>query len=93
MASAWASFACYFVMMLVSYFYGQKHMPIQYNLKSIGMYTVLALALFVAGTFINTPYIALNLSLKTILLIIFVVYIVKKDLPLSRVPFIKKYIK
>ena len=93
MASAWASFACYFVMMLVSYFYGQKHMPIQYNLKSIGMYTVLALALFVAGTFINTQYIALNLSLKTILLIIFVVYIVKKDLPLSKVPFIKKYLK
>lgn len=93
MASAWASFACYFVMMLVSYFYGQKHMPIQYNLKSIGMYTVLALALFVAGTFINTQCIALNLSLKTILLIIFVVYIVKKDLPLSKVPFIKKYLK
>jgi len=93
MASAWASFVCYFVMMLISYFYGQKYMPIQYNLKSIGMYTVLALALFIAGTFINTPYIALNLSLKTILLIIFVVYIVKNDLPLSKVPFIKKYIK
>jgi O-antigen/teichoic acid export membrane protein len=93
MASAWASFVSYFVMMLISYFYGQKYMPIQYNLKSIGKYTVLALALFIAGTFINTPYKALNLSLKTILLIVYLVYIVKNDLPLTKVPFIKKILK
>lgn len=92
-ASAWAAFACYFVMMLISYFYGQKHMPIQYNLKAIGTYTALAMGLFVISLWINTPYFALNMLLKTVLLIIFVTYIIKKDLPLSKIPYIKKLIK
>lgn len=92
-ASAWAAFACYFVMMLISYFYGQKHMPIQYNLKAIGTYTALALGLFLISLWINTPYFVLNMLLKTVLLIIFVTYIIKKDLPLSKIPYIKKLIK
>ncbi|MEA4937155.1 MAG: polysaccharide biosynthesis C-terminal domain-containing protein [Paludibacter sp.] len=92
-ASAWATFACYFIMMLISYFYGQKYMPIQYNLKSIGIYTALALGLFVVSLWINTPYFALNMLLKTVLLIIFIVYTVKKDLPLNRIPFIQKFVK
>ena len=92
-ASAWAAFACYFVMMLISYFFGQKHMPIQYNLKAIGTYTALALGLFLISLWINTPYFVLNMLLKTVLLIIFVTYIIKKDLPLSKIPYIKKLIK
>jgi len=93
MASAWAAFACYFVMMLLSYFYGQKHMPISYNLKAIGIYTALALGLFLISFFINTPFMVLNLALKTGLLAIFILYLVRNDLPLSKIPFVKKYIK
>lgn len=92
-ASAWAAFACYLVMMLISYFYGQKHMPIPYNLRTIGRYTALALGLFLISLWINTPYFVLNMLLKTVLLIIFVTYIIKKDLPLSKIPYIKKLIK
>ena len=33
MGSAWAAFGCYFVVMLVSYFIGQKHFPINYPAK------------------------------------------------------------
>ena len=53
MASAWAAFACYFVMMIISYYFGQKHMPIRYNLKSIGIYTTLALSLYAISFFIH----------------------------------------
>jgi uncharacterized membrane protein len=93
MASAWVSFACYFVMMLLSYFYGQKYMPIQYDLKSIASYTVLALALYAVSFFVKTPFVALNLTIKTLLLAIFVIYFVKKDLPLSSIPVVRKFIK
>ena len=93
MASAWAAFACYLVMMLISYYYGQKHMPIQYNLKSIGIYTSLAVALFLISLWINTPYILVNMLLKTVLLIVFVTYAIKKDLHLNKMPFIKNFIK
>lgn len=93
MASAWAAFACYFVMMLLSYFYGQKHMPINYNMKSIGIYTVLAVGLFLISLLINTPYTLLNMVLKTGLLAIFIIYFIRKDFPLNRIPLIKKFIK
>ncbi len=82
-ASVWASFAGFFVIMVLSYIFGQKYMPINYNLKKIGSYTLLALALFVVSLFIKTPYEVLNLSLKTVLILIYVAVVVKKDLPLK----------
>ena len=93
MASAWAAFACYFVMMLLSYFYGQKHMPINYNLKSIAIYTALAIGLYIISLFINTPFPVLNFLIKTMLLVIFMSYLFKHDLPLNKIPFIKKFIR
>ncbi len=93
MASAWASFACYFVMMLLSYFFGQKNMPINYDLKTIGIYTVVTLLLFAAGFLVNTPYTVLNLVYRTVLLFIFIVIMVKRDFPLSEIPVVKKLIR
>lgn len=45
-ASAWAHFTTYLVMMVICYFWGQKHMPIPYNLKRIGLYFSFAIALW-----------------------------------------------
>lgn len=44
--AAWATFICYFLMMLLSYFWGQKHFYIEYDLKKIGGYFLLALLIF-----------------------------------------------
>ena len=90
-ASVWSSVAGFFVIMILSYFFGQKFMPINYNLKKIGLYILLALALFGVSLFINTPYDVLNVALKTVLLVIFAVVVVKKDLPLRQLPFRKKF--
>jgi O-antigen/teichoic acid export membrane protein len=46
MASAWATFACYGSMVLISYLLGQKHYPIPYNLRKVGLYVLLAFGLF-----------------------------------------------
>jgi O-antigen/teichoic acid export membrane protein len=93
MASAWASFACYFVMMLISYFLGQKYMPIKYDLKTIGIYTLVTLALYGISLFITTPYLWLNLLIKTILLFLFVAFLIKRDFPLQSIPVINRYLK
>ncbi|MBP7151782.1 MAG: oligosaccharide flippase family protein [Paludibacteraceae bacterium] len=93
MASAWASFACYFVMMLISYFLGQKYMPIKYDLKTIGIYTLVTLALYGISLFITTPYMWLNLLIKTILLFLFVAFLIKRDFPLQSIPVINRYLK
>ena len=45
LAAAWATFACYFTMMLLSFFLGQKYYPIPYSMRATGSYLLLALAL------------------------------------------------
>lgn len=93
MASAWASFACYFVMMLVSYFVGQKYMKIPYDLKSIGIYALTAIVFLAINHFVVTPYTWLNYAISTLLLIAYVVLIVKRDFPLRNLPVVGKYFK
>ena len=44
-ASAVATLAAYAIMMILSYYYGKKYYPIPYNLKKIGMYLLLSVAL------------------------------------------------
>ncbi|MCE5332424.1 MAG: polysaccharide biosynthesis C-terminal domain-containing protein [Bacteroidales bacterium] len=91
--SAWAAFACYFVIMLVSYYFGQKYMPIKYDLKTIGLYTLVTIILYVISLFIDTPYPIVNIALKTVLMIAFLALLVKRDFPLKNIPILKRYIK
>lgn len=93
MASAWASFACYFVMMLISYFLGQKYMPIKYDLKKMGVYTLLTLVLYAVSLLISTSSMGLNLVFNTILLIFFILYLIKHDLPLENIPVVNRLFK
>ncbi len=91
MASAWASFACYLVMMIISYVLGQKYMPVNYDLKKIGFYSILALGLYSVSLLIKTPWIATTIALKTALLIIFVAIVIKKDFPLNKIPYLSRF--
>ncbi len=91
-ASAWAAFACYFVMMLVSYYFGQKHLPINYDLKTIGLYTGLTITLFVASMIIDTPYGMLNIVLKSVLMFVFLYILVKRDFPIKFIPILNKIV-
>ena len=45
-ASAWATLAVYASMMVASYFLGQKHYPIPYNLRKIGFYLAFTLSVY-----------------------------------------------
>ncbi len=92
-ACAFASLASYIVMMLLSYFIGQRYYAIVYPLKSIGVYVVLTLALWIAGVVIEVPNFWFRMVYRTGLLVVFVVYVVKKDLPLSEIPLLKKCVK
>lgn len=48
MASAWATFAAYGLMMLLSWIWGQKHYPIKYPIGRISLYFVVSIVLFFA---------------------------------------------
>jgi len=46
MGSAWATLACYAGMAIISYFWGQKHYPIPYNVSRILLYMAGAVVLW-----------------------------------------------
>ncbi len=66
-AAAWATLAAYATMMLLSYWLGQRHYPVPYNLKKIGSYLASAiifsaLALKTDGNYyVNTALVLLFL--------------------------------
>lgn len=91
--SAWSAFACYFVIMLVSYYFGQKYMPIKYDLKTIGIYTAVTIVLYVVSLFIETPYKIVNVGLKSGLMIVFLTILVKRDFPLNVIPVVNRIFK
>jgi len=93
MGCAWAAFACFFVIMVVSYFYGQKYMPIKYDFKTIGLYTFVTIVLFFISTFIHTPHAVINIGLKSILMVAYLTLLVKRDFPLRTIPGINRFFK
>lgn len=92
-ACAWAGFTGYGVAMLLSYFVGQKKYPIQYDLKAIGMYVLLAAVLYVAAEYVSIDNIYLSMAYRTVLLLLFIAYVVKRDLPLNQIPILNKLLK
>lgn len=79
MACAWAGFAGYGTAMVLSYFVGQKHYPINYPLKDIAVYTLMAAVLFVAMTMANEKLGYGALVINTLLIILFAAHIVKHE--------------
>ena len=92
-ACAWGGVAGYGTAMLLSYFIGQHYHPIRYDVKGILTYFALALALFAISQVLPIGNQWLRMGANTLLLALFVVYIIKRDLPLKQLPVIGKYFK
>ncbi len=93
MACAWAGFCGYGVAMLLSYFVGRKKYPIRYDLKGIGKYVALALVLYGLSECLPFRQVAVLLGIRTLLLAVFVAYLVRTDLPLSQIPLVQRWVK
>ncbi len=95
MACAWASFFANLSMMIISYFLGQKHYPIPYNLKTAGNFVILTVVLgaFMYLNFMYSPNVVFRIVLNTIIVIIYMVVTIKKELPLREMPVIGKYFR
>lgn len=96
MACAWATFACYGSMMLISYVWGQKEYRIPYAWKKLTAYLVIVVILY----FIHTGITALSGSLVldlvsacglVVLYVMLLARIEQKELP--KLPVIGKYFK
>ena len=93
-ACAWGGFAGYFTSMTLSYIVGQRKNPIRYPLRDIGLYTLLALALFCVMEVLPESWSPVaRMSVNTVLIGIFVAFIIKKDLSLASLPVVGKFFR
>jgi len=80
MGSAWATFFCYFSMMIISFFWSRKTYKINYDFKDLLLYFTLALAIFFFTSY--SPMLG-NIIVKylvnTILLLGFILFVVLKE--------------
>ena len=93
-ACAWGGFAGYGVAMLVSYFVGQKYYPLNYPLKDIAVYVISACVLCMAMYKVHEQAsLWLSLTVNTLLVGLFIAYIIKHDFPLGSLPYIGKHFR
>ncbi len=80
LGSAWATLFCYTIMLLMAYWWGQKHYPIDYPVRKILMYVFIAISIFLFYSFGLKPYLipqtllAYFSSLTLLLSYLFIIY-------------------
>jgi O-antigen/teichoic acid export membrane protein len=79
MGAAWATFICYASMMVASYFLGNKHYPVNYDLKRILGYLGLSVTLYFISLFIKTGSSTINLLVNNLLLIGYFAFVWKLE--------------
>jgi O-antigen/teichoic acid export membrane protein len=77
--SAWATLICYASMMVASYFLGNKHYPVDYDLKHILGYLGISLTLYFISIFIKTESASVNLFLNNLMLFGFIMMLWKLE--------------
>ena len=78
-ASAWATFACYLSIMLISYALSKKYYPIKYDLKSIFLYSGSAILIFITFNLIEFNSLLIETSVATLLMLVFLSGIYLKE--------------
>ena len=94
-ACAWGGVAGYGTAMVLSYIIGQRKNPIPYPMKDICIYVLMTVFLTTL-MYIHEERFQLglaSLAFNTMCIVLFVVNIVRRDLPLSHLPVIGKYFK
>jgi len=96
MACAWATFACYGSMMVVSFIWGQKEYPIPYAWKKLLAYIVIVVLIYFAysGVIHLYNHVYFNFIVSTCFLLSFIWFILlteKKEF--QRLPVIGKYMQ
>ena len=80
MACAWGGFAGYGTTMLLSYCIGQKKYPVHYELRTMALFTLMALAIYLLnGLYSAFLSMLWSLAVSAVMLLIFA-YLIYKEL-------------
>ncbi len=73
--SAWAALATFFTMVILAYFLGQKHFPIDYPVKKISFNIIIVLGIMALSYFANTCFMpTVFYSLNALLFVAYLIY-------------------
>jgi len=86
LGSAWATFACYSVMMVLGYLIGQKYYPIKYNLKKFFGYIGFAMVIFFINRMFRIESVILNILFNIFLLLIYLTAVFLIERPRQHKP-------
>ena len=93
-ACAWGGVAGYGTAMVLSYIVGQYKNPIPYPMKDIFMYVLLTAVITVMMlTYATSLPSWAMLVHNTVLIALFMMYIIRRDLPLKNIPVIGRYFR
>ena len=81
MACAWTAFTVYFVMMALSYYFGQRYYPIAYEVRNAAGYLVLALVLYGIGLALPISNLIVLFFVRCLLILIYASVVMVKDMP------------
>jgi O-antigen/teichoic acid export membrane protein len=84
MACAWTAFTVYFVMMVLSYYFGQRYYPIAYEVRNAAGYLVFALALYAAGLLMPVSNLIALFIIRVVLILIYASVVIIKETPFAR---------
>jgi hypothetical protein len=62
-------------------------------LKKLGFYVLIAATLYALATVLTTPCALANYAIRTLLLLLFIGIILKKDVPLKQIPYLNRFFK
>lgn len=79
MGCAWAAFCCYGVMMVTSYFIGQRRYPISYHAGRLAVIFAFAMALYGVSLLVATRLPWVNMLIRTPLLVVFIAVVMKME--------------
>jgi len=79
MASAWAHIASYSAMLIMSFVFAEKHFKVEYKMKELLPYFILALVIVAFSRIVNYKSLAAELIINTILILFFIAFSQARD--------------
>lgn len=78
-AAAIGHLVAYSTMMVISYFMGEKHYPIKYNLGRIGVYFLIAGTIYLIDRYVNFENHFWNIVFNSCMLFIFIIFVAIRE--------------
>ncbi|MBK6347042.1 MAG: polysaccharide biosynthesis C-terminal domain-containing protein [Bacteroidales bacterium] len=79
MGAAWATLICYASMMVISYLAGQKHYPVNYNLKSALKYGLMTAIIYTISVVPLTDIQWQKYLINSVMLVLFSIYVFRAE--------------